>query len=125
MPAVIGPFDPRGDCQSEFLAGLPLSYSEDAVLNHRVKRSHQCVVTGGADSTHRANESVVLQHHDEVPTSKLRSSVGVGNGSLMIPQVNDVAQGRGHLVTVGRLSGRPCDPRRRLQSRPCGACLRS
>ena len=58
-PAVVGPFDPDDDRESEFVAGGPVLAVEDVLLEQREERFHGGVVAARANAAHGARREHV------------------------------------------------------------------
>lgn len=76
--AVVGPSDPGHHCQAQILAGLPALPVQHVALQQGEERFHRGVVAAGADSAHRAGQTVASQRFDEL----LRPELGEFNRSL-------------------------------------------
>jgi len=72
---MVGPFDPGHDRDAQLLTSGPGAAVEDVFLQQAEERFHRGVVTAGSDSAHRSDHAVAGQGAQELPASKLRSSV--------------------------------------------------
>ena len=87
-------FDPGDDGEAQLFLRFPASSVEDVLLQECVERLDGRVVGRGGDSSHRADESIVLQHHHEFPGSKLRSAVGMHLRAGGVTQRDGVRESR-------------------------------
>jgi len=88
--SVIGPFNPVTIARRNSSLVSHLWLFNTFFLQEREERFHGCVVAGGADSPHRADQAVVLQGADVGVGTKLRSAVGVHDGVVSAPLMDGV-----------------------------------
>lgn len=100
---MIGLFDPGHDREAQLLSGGPAAGVEDVLLQQREERLHRCVVSCGADASHRADEVEGVECGDELSGPELAASVAV----------DDAAADRGQ-ATVGDGVGEGVDGERCL-----------